>query len=254
MRLFCLQKSYDIDNEIILNTQESHRILDVLRMPIGSHFFARDPLRTRYEVQLSKAKKNQATLCVLSKIPYQQKISPIILWQAIPKQQRFQEVIPLAIEAGVTSIVPIITEHTQVSIVDTHKKNQRWNRLAQEAIDQSGNNDFLSICPAINLKEIFATKPQVLGLFAHQDPLSPISLSKVLKGNPPRQPIVLAIGPEGGFSEREISLFEENDFHSIYFSSSILRSEHAGLFFLGAIKMRLQESEQFYGEITSSKN
>lgn len=250
MRLFFLDQPTEPGNLVVLNKEQSHRLLYVLRMQIGSQFAARDAQRSLYTVQISEIKNKLVILNIVEKKYYTSPWPQIILWQAMPKHPRFAQTVQLAVEAGVSRIVPIISEYSQVSKESCLDKLQRWNRVAIEAIDQSGNRDFYQIDPIINLDRALCEAQPGLGFFCHQDSLKQNPLRQILHQANRQEPIILAIGPEGGFSEREVQAFQQASFRSICFHQTILRSENAGFFFLAALKMTLQEIEESYGEIT----
>ncbi len=250
MRLFCLAKEAEPDSPIILNKDQSHRLLHVLRMKIGDQFTARDPQRNIYTLEIAEIKNKLISAKILTKEAYCPHKPEIILWQAVPKHPRFAQTVQLAVEAGVSRIVPIISEYCQVSSESCQDKFERWNRVAIEAIDQSGNRDFYQIDPIMNLEQALCQTQSGLGFFCHQDSLQQNSLQQILHQMNTEEPIILAVGPEGGFSSKEVQAFEQASFRSICFHQTILRSENAGFFFLAALKMTLQEIEESYGEIT----
>lgn len=250
MRLFWLGESASVGQRIILNIQDSHRLLHVLRLKLGESFTARDEPGNIYQVTLDSIEQKLVRLRVTNKLEASPPQPEIILWQALPKQQRFTQTIQLAIESGVTHIVPMMTAHTQGYMKDSLDKADRWWRVALEAVDQSGNKDFRSIGSVSKLDDLLARKGPGLGFFCHQDSMGSCKLSQILREADLSQPIILAIGPEGGFSQEEVSVFTKNAFHSLCFYDTILRSENAGMFFLAALKMMLQENKELYGEVT----
>lgn len=113
MRLFWLETSAQKGQIFLLNSAQSHRLLHVLRLKVGSEFTARDADRNQYRIMMHSIEGKNACLKVIDKISTKPLQPEIILWQALPKQQRFDHAVQLAVEAGVSRIIPVITEYTQ---------------------------------------------------------------------------------------------------------------------------------------------
>jgi 16S rRNA (uracil1498-N3)-methyltransferase len=87
--------------------------------------------------------------------------------------------------------------------------------------------------------ELKAKYPGVLGLLFHQIPLANESLHGYLDTGP--ELVVLAIGPEGGFSAAEASRFLEAGFKPLTIGEAVLRTETAALYAAAAIRIILLE-------------
>jgi 16S rRNA (uracil1498-N3)-methyltransferase len=89
-----------------------------------------------------------------------------------------------------------------------------------------------------SLKEKFR---RPLGIMLHQEPLEKGTFHDYL-GNCP-DIVVLAVGPEGGFSQREAALFLAAGFRPLLMGNTVLRTETAALYGIAAIRIILLESE-----------
>jgi len=188
----------------------------------------------------------------------------IILFQALPKGDKMDLIVRQAAEGGIAEIVPFTAEFSIGKGNTDGQKFQRWERIIKEARQQSGSkiatrlHHILSIDELLNywkeLRNTQSEKPQddspqnnsssILGLlFHHEKALENNSLHGYLCSYP--RITIVVIGPEGGFSEREVSLFKENDFKMITIGDTVLRTETAALYFTAAVRTLLLEKNSW---------
>ena len=153
---------------------------------------------------------------------------------AIPKGERADWIVEKCSELGAHSISWIVCERSQDHRKDHSKRFSRWNKIAQEAARQSHNNwlpDFHG--------------PLLLGDFVRQQTTKYLQLVLDTAGNTVplssievrhSKPIVLCIGPEGGFTADERQQFVEADWQVVSLGPSVLRLETAVIVGLGTIQ------------------
>ncbi|MCL2808925.1 MAG: 16S rRNA (uracil(1498)-N(3))-methyltransferase [Treponema sp.] len=197
--------------------------------------------------------------------------SPIILFQAMPKGDKMDLIVRQAAEGGITQIVPFVSEFSIKGSVSAQKLI-RWQKIIKEARQQSGSKIATTIHQhesgsILTLKELFnywqnLKNDGALGLiFHHPAPnltssahkcsntelgaggLEQNSLHGYLINNP--KVVVFCIGPEGGFSQKEVSLFLENNFKPFTIGDTILRTETAALYCAAAIRILLLEKNSW---------
>jgi 16S rRNA (uracil1498-N3)-methyltransferase len=240
MRLYFLDNSAQLDETITLSPEQSHRFSHVLRLKVGHQFNARDSKGYRYICQIISIQKKAVTITILDKFDPLLAQPSITVWQAIPKGNKFDECIPLMVEAGASQIIPMITQHSECQ--PSESKIERWQRLLYESIDQSGNATVQPIETPQTIQDLlYSVNSDHLLFFCHQEPIPSPTLSTLIQTLKPHQSIILAIGPEGGFSLEEVEIFKQKGFHALYFRQTILRSEHAACFFLAGIQLLYQE-------------
>ena len=158
----------------------------------------------------------------------------IILADCLPKQNRFETIIEKATELGVDKIQPLISERT---IARPKDKLERWRRIAKESSEQCGRDTIPEIGDIRKLddwlKEIFPLKENWLFLFCWE--LEKVmTVREVLSANRNSNIIVL-IGPEGGFSEAEVSTIKMVGGVSASLGSRILKTDTAAISVLAMI-------------------
>nr|AXS01204.1 hypothetical protein [uncultured bacterium] len=170
-------------------------------------------------------------------------LPPIVLFQALPKGEKMDLIVRQAAEGGITEIVPFVSEFSIAKTGASGQKFLRWERIVKEARQQSGSKIATAIRKPVTINELFMywekMKNGALGLLFHHEGLEQKSLHSYLDNNP--KVVALAVGPEGGFSGTEVSLFLKNGFNPLTIGDTILRAETAALYCAAAVRILLLE-------------
>jgi 16S rRNA (uracil1498-N3)-methyltransferase len=159
----------------------------------------------------------------------------VTLAQGLPKGQKMDFVVEKATELGIARILPFVSSRTAGDGARPGKL-ERWQRLAKSAAQQCGRPDVPEIAAPVEFQGLVAEARTVdLALAAWEladgGPLRerlPGLLSNV-------RTVLVAIGPEGGFSDEEARAFEASGAHLVSLGSRILRTETAGLVAFAAL-------------------
>lgn len=163
----------------------------------------------------------------------------IILLQALPEKERMELIIQKATELGVSAIVPFKSEKS-ISLKEREakqKKAHRWQEIAIKAVQQSRR----AKVPKIEHYRPFAEALE----YCREEGLKILlwekegeSLKKILKLLLPRK-IYIMVGPEGGFSEEEVTLAKNQGFIPVKLGQRILRTETAAITLIGILQYEL---------------
>ncbi|HVT63256.1 MAG TPA: RsmE family RNA methyltransferase, partial [Legionellaceae bacterium] len=139
-----------------------------------------------------------------------------------------------AVELGVTSITPLITERSVVRLEAQRlvKKQQQWQAIAISACEQSGRNWIPTIHPAVPFNQYL---PHCSSDYRWI--LSPYAQESWPSINIAAKDLTLLIGPEGGFSPSEIEVALQSGAHSIRLGPRILRTETAAIAALSMMQL-----------------
>ena len=147
----------------------------------------------------------------------------IWLCQALIKKDNFEMVTQKVVEIGVSVIVPILAERSEKKKVNM----ERLKKIAVEASEQSGRADVPEIFEETTLVDLFesgALPPDKIAL-----DLTGIDFHKFVSGLNPVGAIAVFVGPEGGWSEKEIEFFKQHNVSILSLGSQILRAETASI-------------------------
>ena len=148
----------------------------------------------------------------------------ISLYQGISKGDHMDITIQKAVELGVNEIFPVICERTVVNLKADRldKKMRHWNGIVQSSCEQSGRNKLLKIHQPIKYNQVQLAEKQT-GIILQ--PESSQSLFEIER----TESVALLIGPEGGFSDDEITQAVSKSFTAVKFGPRILRTETAAI-------------------------
>lgn len=230
MHRFFIPKEQINKTEITISGSDFNHIKNVLRMKEKDQIEAFDPLGKTYiaEIFQIEEKTIKAKIIEEKKEDNEPKIS-ITLAQALPKSKKMDLIIQKGTELGIKEFIPVISERTIPKIEEKEdKKISHWGKIAKEASEQSGR----AVIPRIKNLHTFdevlkSSKDYDLALIPWEGEKES-SLKTILKENSPKK-ILLIIGPEGGFSSREIEKAKELKVKPITLGKTILRTETASL-------------------------
>lgn len=161
----------------------------------------------------------------------------ITLLQGIARGEKMDLILQKATELGVQAIVPVNAERTEVKLdaARAEKRLAHWRSVVVSACGQSGRARVPMVAPPQNLQEAALAMPAA-ALKLTLDPVGEHRLS-TLSAAPGG--VVIAIGPEGGWSPRDRLALQQAGFQGLQLGPRILRTETAGLAAIAAIQARL---------------
>lgn len=164
-----------------------------------------------------------------------------ILFQFIPKPQKFEQIVRQATECGVKTIVPVIGEYSEKSslLALQGNKKDRLEKIIREARQQSGSPVETVVTEAMTLGEALGRYERDVAFVLYERQVEEgTSTAELLKTNPQAKKIGIACGCEGGISPNEIELLTKKGlFIPVHFSVNILRCETAALYGIAAVQV-----------------
>ena len=227
-RLF-IEQPFSANRSISFSEAQAHYLKNVLRMSLGDpvHLFNGRDGEWRSVIDRMSRRRCSA---VLEEQVYEQKQAPNLWLIFAPvKRARIDFIAAKATELGVARILPVFTEFTDVSRVNT----QRLRSNAIEAAEQCGRLSVPKVNEPENLTSIIEGWPGDRTLLYCDETGNGIGIGEYLKlamTDSRTAPTAFLIGPEGGFSSSELDLLEEkNNFTAIDLGPRILRTETAAI-------------------------
>ena len=236
-RLFFIDSKNIIDNQISISNTALRHITKVLRIGVGDKIWIADERKKRYLIELTDANHKKAQGKILeTKEAAEPPAIEIILLQSILKGEKMDMLIQKATELGVSKILPLISERTIIK-VKSPGKEKRWQSIAKEASQQSGRWEVPEFAPVTCFEDVFEKIGVIdFGLILWEGEQEN-RLKDVLERYPDSiKKICVFIGPEGGFTEKEIGLAKEKGFISVSMGDLILRAETATITIIGILQ------------------
>ncbi|KKO47065.1 16S rRNA methyltransferase [Arsukibacterium ikkense] len=220
---------------IQLDDEAANHVGRVLRMQPEQALQLFNGDGNNYAATITDVSKKQVTVTIRQAEPNPVESSlRIHLGQAISRGDRMDFAIQKAVELGVTEISPLFTERCGVKLDGERlaKRTEQWQKIAISACEQSGRSVVPVVHPAMPLERWLNQQTNCLQLTL--DPRA----SATIKTLVPSQQIRLVIGPEGGFSDAEISATDQAGFIGIQLGPRVLRTETAALTAISALQLQ----------------
>lgn len=195
-RFYCPESPRD--GRFQLPAEEARHLTRVCRHVAGDCVEIFDGKGFATAARIVEIGKDAAAL-VAEGAPFQEKTSAcsLTLATAIPKGDRFDWLVEKATELGIVRLIPLITEHSVVDPRDS--KLERLRRTIIEASKQSGRHRLMVLDSPRTWVELMRTSNEAIRLLAHPGGLAPAAWPRI----DGRRAVMLAVGPEGGFSSGE---------------------------------------------------
>ena len=152
----------------------------------------------------------------------------LTLLLAIFKFDRMEWAIEKCGELGVARIIPLIARRTDPHLVRAAEKRvERWRRLGQQASEQSRRMALIIVDEPMKVKNAASLSAPTRIVLAESE--QQVMLKDTLQSHSPSDELLLAVGPEGGWTEDEIGIFSRAGWISASLGSTILRAETAAI-------------------------
>ncbi|MDO8960235.1 MAG: 16S rRNA (uracil(1498)-N(3))-methyltransferase [Rhodocyclaceae bacterium] len=221
--------------QIDLPEQAAHHALKVLRLKAGDTVILFDGRGGEWRAEIVGAGK--MARAVLREFNDRESESPldITLVQGLPSGDKMDWVVEKCVELGVTAIQPIAAKRSviRLSAERMERRVAHWNAIAAAACEQCGRNRVPVVTPILDLPRYLAQTREQNTLRLLLAPGSGSTLAALPK---PSAPLVVMIGPEGGWEEGEMLAAQAAGAAPIRLGPRILRTETAGAAVLAAMQ------------------
>jgi len=234
-RIYTDQPLYP-NREVLLPEQAGEHVARVLRLERGHPLILFNGDGREYDASLATLAKRAVTATVTC-VRDADRETPLqlTLAQGIARGEKMDWILQKTTELGVTRIVPIVTERTEIKL-DEERAERRlahWSSVIAAACEQSGRNRM----PEIELPQRLDRWLGALG------DTPALRLALLPNGGSTLQQLpqmdngaILVVGPEGGLSDTDTSMLTQSGFVGLRLGPRILRTETAGLAALAALQ------------------
>jgi len=161
----------------------------------------------------------------------------ITIYLSIFKFDRFEWALEKLTELGVSHVVPMIAQRSEEHLAKAAAKRvERWRKIAREASQQARRIAPPEIADPVALKKVIEKEQGSRIVLSESE--EQVSLKTVLNGCKP--PLAMAFGPEGGWSEAELRLFNAEGWKAASLGHTILRAETAAI---AAVAVAMAETQ-----------
>ena len=149
------------------------------------------------------------------------------VWQALGKGRKHDEVVRVLTELGVDAVTAVTSERTVVDLDGkADRVRGRWEAVAAAACEQARRPRRPDLAGPVPVAELVPDLGHRPCLLAHVgETTDPLSAAEAAHGT---EEIVVAIGPEGGWTDDEVAAFRDARATAVGLGPTVLRTEHAG--------------------------
>ncbi len=211
--------------EIACETQQANYLINVLRGKIGDAVLLFNGRDGEWRAEIAAVGRNRCTLKAVEQTRPQSAAQDIALLFAPLKHARLDYMVQKATEMGVSSLRPVMTDHTIAGRVNLDR--MRANVI--EAAEQCGILSLPGVLPPEKLETLVGNWPRERALiYADED--APLSAPVAALGSVREGPLAVLIGPEGGFSQAERRLLRSRSFvYPLSLGPRIMRADTAAV-------------------------
>ncbi len=236
MRRFYAAPEQINEDVVILSTDETRHLRDVLRLKTGDDASVFDGEGKEFLCKILEIKKSAARLQIIRGIEPSAPESTleITLAASIYKTDKLDLVVQKAVELGITRFLPVVSERSEIKLRDTLKRTDRWRKIALEATKQCERARIMTIEEPVAFEMFIGSVDRDTGLllmFSEKDGDGVPSASNVKK-------ITALVGPKGGWDDSEIELAGQSGFTPVKLGRRIMRAETAAITFAALLQHR----------------
>ncbi len=220
---FFFEENIPLSGNLILGEETSRHVVQVLRMQEGKHIMLTNGKGEVLTAKIIAANKNNTAVTIISRTYNDRPASKVsIAISLIKNVSRFEWFLEKATEIGVSEIIPLLCERTE-------KHQMKWNRMntiITSATLQSRQAWLPDFKEPVKFSNLIKSNKYSQSFIAHCVDGEKNSILDFEKTNSSK---LILIGPEGDFTEDEISLALQNNFIPVSLGETRLRTETAGL-------------------------
>ena len=224
-------------SDIVINDSENyHHISKSLRARIGEKLLLIDEKQIQYETVISRINSKEIICEIKKSYPSKRDLNfDLYLAQSPLRSDSQLTIMEKATELGVRGVYPVITDNCALPKSVLPKKHEKWQKVMYEASKQCER----AIVPACFEPETLETvlKMDFDKILVLAERSTEISLKEYLSKNKIKEgeKVLVVIGPEGGFSQKEFELFRSLNLPLITLGDLILKADTAVIVTLGNI-------------------
>ncbi len=224
----------------VLTSDQAHHLRDVLRLRAGDEVELFDGSGSSYSGKIRSCGPRVRIELVERIDASPESGNSLTLAAALVKPDRFELILQKGTELGVARFLPLETRYSTVRIppAKLHSRMERWQRIVREASKQSRRAKMPEIeqpCPFARLltSQDYVKHVKVL---LYERAREGLDAASVIGG-----PVLLCIGPEGGWDDSEAQAAGRAGFRIVTLGSRILRAETAAIAAVSIFQFLLQQ-------------
>ena len=232
-------KSEQVNNDkiIICDKENYFHIARSLRARTGEKLLLIDENKIQYETFIESITNSELTAKIDKSYPSKRFLDfELYLAQSPLRSDAQNLLIEKATELGVKGIYPVKTDNCALNKEMIDKKIDKWQKIMYESSKQCERAQIPTCYPRTGIEKLL-TETNFDKVIVFCERIATKTIRQSFDENPIKKgaKILVIIGPEGGFSQREFDIFAQNKIEMLTLGDMILRAETATTVALGNI-------------------
>lgn len=238
MQRYFIESEQFGEQQVVITGDDARHIGKVMRSKPGDEFIVSDGVSREALVKIISIEPGEVEAEIVSQLePTGEPWLQVTIAQSLPKGDKMETVIQKCTEIGAAAFLPFISERTvvQYDMKKEEKRIQRWRKIAKEAAEQAHRSKIPAVVAPVSWRELIAAFAdfELVCLCYEQENGQGLrdALRPFVAGLETEQAyrIAVVVGPEGGFSEAEVTAAVQAGAVSIGLGRRILRTETAAM-------------------------
>jgi 16S rRNA (uracil1498-N3)-methyltransferase len=218
------------DDVVTLPKDEAEHLTRVLRLSVGDLVSVFDGRGHEFSARVIAAARRDARVQLVARVAAAAEPSvALTLAQAVIKGDKMDDIVRDAVMLGVAAVQPLVTVRTEATVAQltNGRRVDRWRRVALASVKQSKRAVLPDIRQPLTLESFLQDPPSALMLMlaepsASGDAVEPLS---ALQKQPVPQDATIFVGPEGGWTDTELSLARDHGVRMVTLGQRTLRAD-----------------------------
>lgn len=235
---FFIKSNQISDNKISITDKENYiHIARALRARAGESLLLIDENQVQYETTILQITNSEILAEIDKSYPSKRFLDfELYLAQSPLRSDAQGLLVEKATELGVSGIYPILTDNCAVNKSVAEKKVPKWQKIMYEASKQC-ERAVVPECFEVSTIEKVITENHFDKIIVFCERIADKTIRDSFRENPIKkaEKVLVIIGPEGGFSQKEFDYFAKSNFEMLTLGNLILKADTAVVVALGNI-------------------
>jgi len=235
------------EREATLRGDDAHHLMRVMRAAPGDNVVVSNGVDRECVAEVIELQKDAVRLSLVEERPMAgEPRAAVWIAQSLPKGDKLETVIQKGTEIGATAFLPFLSARTivQYDAKKEAKRLERWRKIAKEAAEQAHRSKVPDVREPMQWKQLMAlVREASFALFCYEKEHARTLKEALRQAKEAANggPVLVIVGPEGGFTAEEAAEAEASGATPIGLGPRILRTETAGLVAASCILYELGE-------------
>ena len=237
MKKIFIQTLDNIKGETVKVTGKDYsHLAKSLRVKVGDNFIIGNNSNQEFLGRIVNINKSHIDILLGNILERNTSSLPdVTLFFSILKGDKNESIIQKCSEIGVNKFVPVLAKNCIVKLdKGSLTKVERWKKIARESAMQSGRASVPEVHDIIPFEEVNTFKDNECRIFGYISKEAG-DFFELIEMNKNKESFYLFVGPEGDFTQNEIKVLINNNWHGVNISPYIFKSDTASIFFVSLI-------------------